>query len=649
MCGIAGVLYAEPEIGDDPLSAIVKRMADTLIHRGPDDSGVWVDARSGIGLGHRRLSILDLSAAGHQPMVSANQRYVISYNGEIYNFLEIRAELEKKGVSFNGHSDTEVLLESIVHEGLDKTLEKLNGMFAFALWDKEERSLTLVRDRIGKKPLYYGWCGKTFLFGSELKALRTHPEFIDEIDRVALGQFIQYSWFHGPSTVYKSFKKLPPGTCLKVIQSSVDHATVPEPYWSLMDIAESGLESPFDGTFAQAANQLESLVKDSVGHRMIADVELGALLSGGIDSSLVVAMMQAQSTKKIKTFSIGFHEATHNEAVYAKRVAEYLGTDHTELYVTPQECMDVIPKLPDIYDEPLGDVSQIPTFIVSKLAHEQVKVVLSGDGGDELFAGYKRYFRCVDHWNKHEKVPSLLRPLVAKSMDASARTLWSLFGNIYLDATSKGWSRIVEKLSKRANRMRARNPLELFVRMMARCNHAEEIVYGSRHSTTIFPGLHQSPDLADPIHTMMLLDAVCYLPDDILVKVDRASMATSLEARCPLLDKNIIEFAWRLPFAMKVDQSGGKRILKALLSNYIPADLVERKKMGFGVPIGKWLRGPLKEWGENFLDPTYIKNQGYLNQTAVQKTWKQHQSGWYNHDEILWSILMFQAWSAENR
>ena len=596
MCGITGVLYPQPAMGANQLSSMVCEMNNVLIHRGPDDHGVWVDEKVGIGLGHRRLSIVDLSPTGHQPMTSASGRFVIVFNGEIYNFREIRATLKKQGVSFKGNSDTEVLLESIALRGLEKTLNDSNGMFAFALWDKERRTLTLARDRIGKKPLYYGRCNNVFLFGSELKALKTHPDFNDEVDRGALGQFIQFSWLSGPSSIYTDIKKLPAGTYLEVSQESFLQSNEPKTYWSAMSVAQYGVANRFSGSFEDAVDQLEALLTDSVSHRMIADVELGALLSGGIDSSLVVSMMQTRADRKVKTFSIGFHEATHNEAEHAMKIANHLGTDHTELYVTPQECMDVIPKLPQMYDEPFGDVSQIPTYLVSKLAHEKVKVVLSGDGGDELFTGYTRYFRCMDHWKKHERVPLSLRPAIGQSMDASANILWSLLGSTKTNAEVRGWRRFGAKLEKRARRIDAKNPTELFARMMARCKDVGEIVLQYDQPESYLSRQQHWSNFEEPILNMMLMDTLCYLPDDILVKIDRASMATSLEARCPLLDKNVIEFAWQLPFAMKVDEAGGKRILKSLLARYLPTELTDRKKMGFGVPIGKWLRGPLKEW-----------------------------------------------------
>ena len=442
----------------------------------------------------------------------------------------------------------------------------------------------------------------------------------------------------------KIINKLIPGSSLRITSSSHKEFLKPKIYWSVLDSAQHVQSNLFAGSFDEAANQLEKILLKSVNKRMIADVELGALLSGGIDSSLVVSMMQTQSERKVKTFSIGFNEETHNEAIHAKKVAEYLGTDHSELYVTPEECMDVIPQLPEMYDEPFGDVSQIPTYLVSKLAREKVKVVLSGDGGDELFAGYTRYLRCMDHWEKHENIPLFIRPAIGKTMDVTAKALWSLLGNTKTQEGVSGWRRFGAKLDKRARRIGAKTSLELFVSMMTRYKDISEIVNQSENSQTMLSINDFWPSHSDPILNMTLIDSVCYLPDDILVKVDRASMATSLEARCPLLDKEVAEFAWQLPSSMKIDQTGGKKILKEVLGRYLPRELTDRKKMGFGVPMGKWLRGPLKDWAEELLDPHKIKHQGYLNECTVQRLWKQHSSGWRNHNDILWSILMFQAW-----
>lgn len=642
MCGIAGVLYSKPKLNEGDFVALMCKMGDTLKHRGPDDHGEWVDVEAGVGFAHRRLSIIDLSSAGHQPMASKNNRYVISFNGEIYNYREIRAELEKSGVVFTGHSDTETLLESIAHRGLDKTLDLVNGMFAFALWDKETRSLTLARDRIGKKPLYYGWSNGVFLFGSELKALRIHPAFNDEIDRAALGQFIQFAWLNGPASIYSQIKKLKPGSYLTI--QSESYELNPTCYWSAVDRARHAQSNSFADSYDEAMDQLNEVIMNAVKRRMVADVELGALLSGGIDSSLVVSMMQAQSSRTIKTFSIGFHEETHNEAVYAKNVSDHLSTEHTELYVTPQDCMDVIPQLPTIYDEPFADVSQIPTYLVSKLANQQVKVVLSGDGGDELFAGYTRYFRCMEHWSKQKNIPKYFRPVLEVLMSSIANTSWNLLANTSTQEGVAGWRRAGAKLEKRARRIGSNNSSELFVSMMKRYKDISDLVIHGGGSQSVLSDSKSWPEHEDSILNMMLIDTLSYLPDDILVKVDRASMATSLEARAPLLDREVAEFAWRLPYEMKINSKGGKRILKDILAKYVPAELTNRKKMGFGVPIGKWLRGSLRDWAEDLLDADKIKQQGYLDEVKVQKIWKQHLSGWRNHNDLLWSILMFQAW-----
>jgi len=647
MCGIAGALYSQPKLNQEEFLSLMRTMGDTLTHRGPDDHGEWVDVDAGVGFAHRRLSIIDLSHAGHQPMTSRNNRYVIIFNGEIYNYQEIRSKLDKSGVVFRGHSDTETLLESIAYQGLDQTLNLINGMFAFALWDKETRLLTLVRDRIGKKPLYYGWSNGVFLFGSELKALKKHPAFNDEIDRAALGQFIQYSWLNGPASIYTQIKKLIPGSYLTI--SSDSNELVAITYWSALEQAKLGQSNTFSDSYDTAIEQLNNVLLDAVKRRMIADVELGALLSGGIDSSLVVSMMQAQSSRTIKTFSIGFHEETHNEAIYAKKVSEYLQTEHIECYVSPQDCIDVIQKLPEIYDEPFADVSQIPTYLVSKLANQQVKVVLSGDGGDELFAGYTRYFRCMKHWEKQKKIPKYFRPVLSVLMSGVANVSWHMLANKKSQGDIAEWLRFGAKLEKRARRIHSNNSLELFVSMMKRYKDIDSLVIKGVGSHNLLSDSRSWPYHEDSILNMMLIDTLCYLPDDILVKVDRASMATSLEARAPLLDREVAEFAWQLPYEMKVNNAGGKRILKDILAKYVPSELTDRKKMGFGVPIGKWLRGSLRDWAEDLLDENKIKQQGYLNEIAVQKIWKQHISGWRNHNDLLWSILMFQAWLENDR
>ena len=649
MCGIAGVLYSQAALSRESLELLVNEMGQTLHHRGPDHGDNWIDAEAGIGLSHRRLAIVDLSPSGNQPMLSRNKRYVISFNGEIYNFKEIRSDLEKNGVNFNGHSDTEVLLESIAYQGLAATLLRVNGMFAFALWDRESRKLVLARDRFGKKPLFYGSFGKALVFGSEIKALRKHPEFVDEIDRGALAQFIQFNWLDGPNSIYKKVKKLQPGSYIEISSENIFEKIKPEIYWSAENIANKASEYSFKGSYKEAVDQLEAVIKSSVSRRMIADVELGALLSGGIDSSLVVSMMQATTTTNVKTFSIGFNEVTHNEAYHAKKIANYLQTDHTELYVTPTECMDIIPQLPAMFDEPLGDASQIPTYLVSKLANNHVKVVLSGDGGDELFAGYTRYFRCMNHWKNHQRVPESIRPLLAQGMNGLAQIFWYLLANIKTNPDLKGWRRFGMRLEKRARRIDASSPLELFVCMMERYSEIENLVLAEQDSNSMLLDNNLWPEVDGEIHKMMLIDTLSYLPNDILVKVDRASMATSLEARAPLLDREVFEFAWRIPFQMKVDGQGGKRILRDLLLKYLPNDLISQKKMGFGVPIGNWLRGPLKEWALEMLSEIDKEQKRYLEPNIVREIWKQHNSGLYDHSKLLWSILMFQSWLNEQQ
>ena len=647
MCGIAGILYPQPAIHQDDFAALLRSMGNAIAHRGPDDSGVWLDAGAGVGLAHRRLAIIDLSPAGHQPMTSANGRYVMVFNGEIYNYRPIRAALASQGVGFKGHSDTETLLESIAMRGLDNTLAVLNGMFAFALWDKQTRTLILARDRIGKKPLYYGFCNRVLLFGSELKALRKHPAFDHEIDRHALSQFIQYAWLNGPASIYRHIKKLTQGTYIAIKAGAGVQSCRPVVYWSALDKAQQGALHPLTCTYDEAVDKLDQLLQAAVRRRMIADVEPGALLSGGIDSSLVVSLMQRQSARPVKTFSIGFHEQAYNEAGHAGKIARYLATDHAELYVTPKQCRDVIPLLPRMYDEPFADVSQIPTYLVSRLAREKVKVVLSGDGGDELFAGYTRYFRCVQHWKKHQRVPLLLRPALGGAMGAIAGLCWRLSGRAESGAQIAGWRRFGAKLEKRARRIDAGTCLQLFMRMMARYKNIHQLVIGGAEAGTMLTDRRRWPDHDNAMLNMMLIDTLCYLPDDILVKVDRASMAGSLEARCPLLDKDLVEFSWQIPMHMKADDGSGKKILKSVLAKYIPGELTERKKMGFGVPVGQWLRGPLKAWAEDLLDVNVLQRQAYLHAPAVQTLWRQHQSGWRNHSDLLWSILMFQAWLAE--
>ncbi|MEA5571822.1 asparagine synthase (glutamine-hydrolyzing) [Calothrix sp. UHCC 0171] len=644
MCGVTGFLDSTKQMNADSLRSLAQRMTRTLQHRGPDDSGCWVDAAAGIALGHQRLAILDLSPEGHQPMMSANGRYIIVFNGEIYNFLELKQKLEQLGHSFRGHSDTEVMLASFCQWGLQSAIQKLNGMFAFALWDRQERVLHLGRDRLGEKPLYYGWLGQTLVFGSELKALAAHPQFQPEINRDALTSLLRLKYIPTPHSIYKGIYKLPPGTTLSW-QGGADHS-LPQSYWSIKAVAESGIADPFLGSEQDAINHLDSLLQDAVGLRMVADVPLGAFLSGGIDSSTVVALMQAQSCQPIKTFSIGFQEDTYNEAQYAKAVAQHLGTEHTELYVTPEEALATIPQLPTLYDEPFADVSQIPTFLVSQLAKQYVTVSLSGDGGDELFGGYGRYLRGQNLWQTMGWIPAPIRQTVAQALTNLEAQSWGRNshhqGQTMLTKPKLG--KLGYTLNRVSELLRAETPETLYMKLDSDWQEPSKVVIGGKEPQTIFNNQGLWATLPDFIQWMMYLDTETYLPDDILVKVDRASMGVSLEGRIPLLDHRVVEFAWRLPDAMRIRNNQGKWLLRQVLHRYIPPHLIDRPKMGFGVPIGDWLRGPLRDWAEALLDERRLQQEELFNPQPIRQKWTEHLSGDRNWQYSLWNILMFQAW-----
>lgn len=630
MCGLTGFWDRSGRWSAEDMQAVLRKMTATLHHRGPDDRGDWLDPQAGVGLGHTRLSIIDLSPLGHQPMQSACGRYWIVFNGEVYNHDELRKELQQRSITFRGHSDTEVLLAGIAEWGLKRTIERSIGMFALAVWDRQDRTLSLVRDRMGIKPLYYGWCGETFLFGSELKALRAHPAFCPEIDRGSLALFMRYCYVPDPYSIYRQIRKLSPGTILTVSESSPKEAA-PEPFWSLCDVAERGVRQPFDGTFEEAVDGLERVLSDAVRLRMIADVPLGAFLSGGIDSSTVVALMQKQSGRPVKTFTIGFTEREYNEATFAKDVAKHLGTEHTEQYVTPAEARDVIPKLPEMYDEPFADSSQIPTFLVSALARRHVTVSLSGDGGDELFCGYNRYFDAFHYSSLNRMMPKPLRR-------------WG--GRVLTTMAGGAPPGIVRKVLRGGARVLSdEGPEARYIRCLGHW-HDEPFLVSSvatlpRHliaAPETWPRFHR------PQERWMYLDAVTYLPDDILTKVDRASMFVALEARVPILDHRVVEFAWRLPHQFKSAGQKGKRILRSLLSRYVPAQLFERPKTGFGIPIDHWLRGPLRDWAEDLLSEERLRREGYLDASAVRRKWDEHQSGRVNWHYALWNVLIFQSW-----
>jgi asparagine synthase (glutamine-hydrolysing) len=590
-------------------------------------------------------------------MASMSGRFVLSYNGEIYNFAELRSELQMMGAKFRGHSDTEVMLAAFEAWGLEKSRERFVGMFAFALWDREAGKLHLGRDRLGIKPLYYGWADNTFVFGSELKVFEQVPGFKRSINRDSLTAFMRYAYVPEPWSIYQDVYKLPAGCLFSITPGQADsrqgfspepengHATLrPVRYWSARDVVESGVRSPFTGTEDEAIEQLDRLLREAIGLRMVSDVPLGAFLSGGVDSSVVVALMQAQSAKPVKTFTIGFHEEDYNEAIHAAAVAGHLGTDHTELYVTPAEAMAVIPRLSAMYDEPFADSSQIPTYLVSQLARRHVTVTLSGDGGDELFAGYNRYFWGRRLWKRVSWLPQSVRRGMARGIQSVSPEA--------LDATSKKLSSLVpvmpsigDKLHKLAEILAMKDPEMMYRGLVSTWKDPVRVVIGAQEPPTTLTERHRWADVNNFTLQMMALDLVTYLPDDILTKVDRASMAVSLEARVPLIDHRVVEFAWRIPLSMKIRKEGeGKWLLRQVLYRYVPKHLIERPKMGFGVPIGYWLRGPLRDWAEDLLDESRLQREGYFHPEPIRKKWREHLSGHRNWQYLLWNVLMFQAW-----
>lgn len=647
MCGIAGFVGGNWS-SRAGTSATLARMNESMRHRGPDQADVWSDPDSRVAMAFNRLAILDLTPAGHQPMRSATGRYVITFNGEIYNHCLLRDELAANGHAQNwrGHSDTETLLAAIETWGMRGALKRATGMFAFALWDRHEGSLTLARDRLGEKPLYYGRQrrGDAFLFASELKAITQYPDFRREIDREALTLLLRYNYIPAPFTIYCGISKLRPGNLVILDGASAEPRV--EEYWSGAKAAEDGVADPLCLAPEEMVTALEQLLESAISRQMIADVPLGAFLSGGVDSSTVVALMQKLSSRPVKTFTIGFHEKGYNEANHAKAVARHLGTEHTELYVTPEEAREVVPRLPQIYDEPFADSSQIPTHLVSALARRRVTVALTGDGGDELFGGYTRYLLTAGLWDKISGIPGPLRAAAARAMTVLPPSTWTKIGEVAGRMLPRvvQFDRLGDKVHKGAPLLRSRSAAELYGGMLSLWRDPSAVVVGATEPSSLATG--DTPDLVGlgAIERMMALDMLGYLPDDILVKVDRAAMAVSLETRVPFLDHRVVEFAWRIPLDLKIRHNRSKWILRQLLDRHVPGKLIERPKMGFGVPIDSWLRGPLRDWAEALLDERRLRNEGYFRPEPIRLIWDAHLSGRVNEQYRLWSVLMFQSW-----
>jgi asparagine synthase (glutamine-hydrolysing) len=643
MCGIAG--FVAPTFGNETRHQYIQKMIRSIAHRGPDDEGIWCDSTSGTALAHRRLSIIDLSHRGHQPMLSEDGRYAIVFNGEIYNFLALKEKLDHvAAINWRGDSDTEVLLAAISTWGIKRALEESVGMFALGIWDSASQTLTLARDRVGEKPLYYGWLGDSFVFASELKALRQHPHWAQSIDRNSLALLMRHGYIPAPYSIFEGIYKLRPGHLLSMTHGC--RRTTIEKYWSLSDIVHNSRTHQFRGSPQEAVERLDQLLRQALAGQMTADVPLGAFLSGGIDSSTIVALMQSLSDKPVHTFSIGFDVPNYNEAAEAKAVANHLGTDHTELYVTEKDAFEVVPRLPDVYSEPFADSSQIPTYLLSRLARQKLTVSLSGDAGDELFSGYSRYNLTDDIWRRL----SFLPPWVRTSASTLLRTPTPGFYDAAIEPVMRLFPRhlryrfLGDKIHKAAQLLSVGSPDELYLKLCSLWQDPSALVLGATEPPTMLTGLDPIPEFAGTIEKMMYLDLMSYLPDDILVKVDRAAMSVGLETRVPLLDHRVVEFAMSLPLSVLQANGKSKWPLRQVLSRYVPNSLVDRPKMGFAAPIGEWLRGALHDWAEDLLSEDILRRDGFFHPTTVRAVWHEHLSGRRNNQYPLWSVLMFQAW-----
>jgi len=653
MCGITGIFG---NLKKDNLKKSVQTMSATLTHRGPDDHGIWVNNKDGVAFGHQRLSIMDLSFAGHQPMASPCKRFVVVFNGEIYNHLQIRKKLNKHKQDWRGHSDTETLVSAFSQWGIEKTLDQLTGMFAIAVWDSKDRNLSLIRDRFGEKPLYYGWSNGVFLFGSELKSLRKYNGFNNKIDRRVLSLYMEYMYVPNPYSIFENIYKLEPGCVLRIDESSLVQPLEDAPFapfksqglsvkqwYSLSDVARNSQKNLIKNE-KEAIESLEETLLESVRSQLITDVPLGAFLSGGIDSSIIVSLMQRVSKTPVKTFTIGFEESAFNEATYAKGVSKHIGTDHYELYVTANDALKVVPDLPILYDEPFADSSQIPTYLVSKLAHQNVSVSLSGDAGDELFGGYNRYLWSERVWSKLKWMPPIMRKTIGTAIQKLPISTWDVAGHMLSNkyrVESMGG-----KAHRLAHRLKTVNSLDdMYHSLVAEGSNEDSLVSGSYPALKI--KLNDSnivKNIDESVHRMMLLDTLTYLPDDILTKVDRAAMGVSLETRIPFLDYRVVELAWRLPLNIKINNGIGKWPLREILYKYVPKELIERPKAGFAIPVGQWLRGPLREWADDLLNGSIVQDDRYFDSKLVERMWVRHLSGKYDYAPSLWAILMFVSW-----
>lgn len=651
MCGIAG--FFSPRLDAGIARSVAKRMADAIAHRGPDSEGVWLDRACGIAIAHRRLAIIDISANGAQPMISHGGRFVVAFNGEIYNFRQVRERLDaKRQIQWKGTSDTEVLLEAIHEWGLSGALRQCVGMFALCLWDRQERRLSFARDRFGEKPLSVATMGGSIIFGSELSALRRHPDWKSNLSLDSIASYLRLSYVPSPYSVFENVRRVAPGTVLSTVIDDACNAGpfLEEPYWSVAEDIEPVRSSRNDISANDAVTQVEAALLETVDRQMISDVPLGAFLSGGIDSSVVVAMMSARAGNRVKSFTVGFHEGGYNEADDARLVAKHFGTEHHELYIPAKEAIETIPRLSTKYDEPFADSSQLPTLLVSEFARGHVTVALTGDGGDELFSGYNRYSWAPAIWNRLQYFPIGWRQLIARTMNAISPRIWESgygLGAAFMPA-SRRQRNVGDKMHKLAATIQTASPRELYTFLISLWTEPEQLLTGGHEHKCRALSAAFNPASEDYVSWMMKTDAATYLPDDILVKVDRASMSVGLEARAPFLDHELVQLVWRLPQKFRTMDGRGKWLLRQVLYKHIPREMVDRPKAGFAIPLDIWLRGPLRKWADSILVPSRLESRGILRSAPVMTKWKEHLSGQRNWQYQIWAVLMLQTWLDEN-